>query len=136
MGQSTAKTEHILGPRLREGAFIGVSAVCLYMLLALLSYSVGDPGWSGTGAGARIANMGGPTGAWMADVCFSLVGYAAYLVPVRRAEASGPFGIPAAGGLLICRSFALGHKLVPSGTQPEAQAGTGLIAGPRRAPDN
>ncbi|MFT6288484.1 MAG: S-DNA-T family DNA segregation ATPase FtsK/SpoIIIE [Alcanivorax sp.] len=85
VGQSTAKTEHILGPRLREGAFIGVSAVCLYMLLALLSYSVGDPGWSGTGAGARITNMGGPTGAWMADVCFSLVGYAAYLFPLLLA---------------------------------------------------
>ena len=35
----TANTENFLGPRLREGAFIGVSAVCLYLLLALMTYS-------------------------------------------------------------------------------------------------
>ena len=85
VGQSTAKAELSLGPRLREGAFIGVSAVCLYMLLALMTYSPRDPGWSGTGTGGNIANMGGPTGAWMADVFFSLVGYAAYLFPLLLA---------------------------------------------------
>ena len=31
----TSNTETFMGPRLREGAFIGVSAVCLYLLLAL-----------------------------------------------------------------------------------------------------
>ncbi|MDP4651908.1 MAG: DNA translocase FtsK 4TM domain-containing protein, partial [Haliea sp.] len=75
----------LVGPRLREGAFIGVSAVCLYVLLALVTYSPKDPGWSATGSGARIANAGGPTGAWVADVAFSLVGYAAYLFPLLLA---------------------------------------------------
>ena len=75
----------VLGPRLREGAFIGVSAVCLYLLLALLSYSPRDPGWSATGTGSKISNLGGPTGAWLADVSFSLVGYAAYLFPLLLA---------------------------------------------------
>tara|TARA_R110002110_G_scaffold166675_1_gene367464 strand:+ start:22626 stop:24899 length:2274 start_codon:yes stop_codon:yes gene_type:complete len=70
---------------LREGAFIGVSAVCLYLLLALVTYSPGDPGWSATGSGPGIGNMGGPTGAWLADVFFSLVGYAAYLFPLLLA---------------------------------------------------
>ena len=79
------KTNDILGPRLREGAFIGVSAVCLYLLLALLSYSARDPGWSATGAGDKIINLGGPTGAWLADVFFSLVGYAAFLFPLLLA---------------------------------------------------
>ncbi|PLW82865.1 cell division protein FtsK [Kineobactrum sediminis] len=74
-----------MAPRLREGAFIGVSAVCLYLLLALLTYSAQDPGWSATGVGNRIANAGGPTGAWVADVAFSLVGYAAYLFPLLLA---------------------------------------------------
>jgi len=81
----TAKTDNFLGPRLREGAFIGVSAVCLYLLLALMTYSPRDPGWSATGSGAKIANLGGPTGAWLADVFFSLVGYAAYLFPILLA---------------------------------------------------
>jgi S-DNA-T family DNA segregation ATPase FtsK/SpoIIIE len=74
-----------MGPRLREGAFIGVSAVCLYLLLALATYSPQDPGWSASGAGGKIANLGGPTGAWLADVFFSLVGYAAYLFPLLLA---------------------------------------------------
>ena len=74
-----------LGSRLREGAFIGVAAVCLYLLMALFTYSASDPGWSATGSGASIRNLGGPTGAWLADVFFSLVGYAAYLFPLMLA---------------------------------------------------
>ena len=58
----TSTTESFMGPRLREGAFIGVSAICLYLLLALLTYSPQDPGWSASGNGASIANLGGPTG--------------------------------------------------------------------------
>jgi S-DNA-T family DNA segregation ATPase FtsK/SpoIIIE len=81
----TAKTDNFLAPRLREGAFIGVSAVCLYLLLALMTYNPQDPGWSATGSNSKISNLGGPTGAWLADVFFSLVGYAAYLFPVLLA---------------------------------------------------
>jgi DNA segregation ATPase FtsK/SpoIIIE, S-DNA-T family len=105
-----------MGPRLREGAFIGVSAVCLYLLLALLTYSPQDPGWSASGGGGSIANLGGPTGAWLADVFFSLVGYAAYLFPIllayraviiliERKEQKGfdwlTFGIRALGLVLV-----------------------------------
>jgi len=81
----STNTDSFLAPRLREGAFIGVSAVCLYLLLALLTYNALDPGWSATGSGAKITNMGGPTGAWLADVFFSLVGFAAYLFPLLLA---------------------------------------------------
>ncbi len=84
MAEST-NTESFMGTRLREGAFIGISAVCLYLLLALFTYSPRDPGWSASGSGAGIANLGGPTGAWLADVSFSLVGYAAYLFPLLLA---------------------------------------------------
>ena len=115
MPEST-KTDNLMGPRLREGAFIGVSAVCLYLFLALMTYSPRDPGWSATGSGAKITNMGGPTGAWLADVFFSLVGYAAYLFPlllayraviilIERHEEKGfdwlTFGIRALGLVLV-----------------------------------
>jgi len=50
----STNTDNFLGPRLREGAFIGVSAVCLYLMLALFTYSPRDPGWSATGSGANI----------------------------------------------------------------------------------
>lgn len=82
---NSANTDSFLGSRFREGAFIGVTAVCLYLLMALLTYSTRDPGWSATGTGAPISNLGGPTGAWLADVFFSLVGYAAYLFPLLLA---------------------------------------------------
>ncbi len=69
-------------PRLREGALIAFVAIFLYLIMALGSYSASDPGWSRTGSGGPIANAGGPTGAWLADIFFSLFGYMAYLFPV------------------------------------------------------
>nr|WP_019530105.1 DNA translocase FtsK [Dasania marina] len=69
-------------PRLREGALIGVFAVFVYLLVALLTYNAADPGWSDTGSGQTITNRGGPTGAWLADVFYSLFGYMAYLFPL------------------------------------------------------
>lgn len=71
-----------LVPRLREGALIGFVASFLYFLVSLDSYDLSDPGWSRTGSGEEIVNSGGPTGAWLADVCFSLFGYMAYLFPM------------------------------------------------------
>jgi S-DNA-T family DNA segregation ATPase FtsK/SpoIIIE len=83
--EATNTAKHFLGPRLREGAFIGISAVCLYLLFALVSYTADDPGWSATGGTDYVSNMGGPAGAWLADVFFSLIGYLAYLFPLMLA---------------------------------------------------
>lgn len=69
-------------PRLREGTLIGFSAVFLYLVVALGSYDQNDPGWSRTGASSNISNSGGPAGAWLADVFYSLFGYMAYLFPL------------------------------------------------------
>ncbi len=70
---------------LKEGALIGLVAVCLYLILALVTYSPEDPGWSSTGSGDGVRNAGGPTGAWVADVFFSLFGYLAFLFPLMLA---------------------------------------------------
>ncbi|MBP8926160.1 MAG: DNA translocase FtsK 4TM domain-containing protein [Pseudomonadales bacterium] len=67
---------------IREGVIIGLVALGAYLLLALGTYSVGDPGWSSTGNGAAISNSGGATGAWIADVLLSLFGYVSYLLPL------------------------------------------------------
>ena len=82
MSEQTTTAKHFLRPRLREGAFIGITAACLYLLLALLSYTPDDPGWSATASTDYVSNAGGPTGAWLADVFFSLIGYVAYLFPL------------------------------------------------------
>lgn len=70
---------------LKEGALISLVAICAYLLLALFTFSPDDAGWSRTGINATVANAGGPTGAWLADVFFSLFGYMAYLFPVMLA---------------------------------------------------
>ncbi len=69
-------------PRMREGALIGFVAVFLYLIMSLGSYDIHDPGWSRTGSGGAVNNSGGPAGAWLADICYSLFGYMAYLFPL------------------------------------------------------
>ena len=66
----------------KEGALIGLVALCLYLVMALVSYSPADPGWSKTGSATVIQNAGGAFGAWIADVFFSLFGYMSFLFPV------------------------------------------------------
>ena len=66
---------------LREGAGLFVLALALLLLLALVSYDSGDPGWSHTGTHGTVNNLGGAAGAWFADLLFYLLGYLAFLVP-------------------------------------------------------
>jgi len=69
---------------LKEGALIGLLALCGYLLLALFTYDAMDPGWTFTGDNLteQVGNAGGLAGAWFADVLLSLMGYLAYLFPV------------------------------------------------------
>ena len=138
----TTNTESFMNPRLREGAFIGVSAVCLYMLLALITYTPQDPGWSASGSGGEIANLGGPTGAWLADVFFSLVGYAAYLFPIllayravilliERKEEKGfdwlTLGIRTLGLVLVMIAGTALVAMNDSGNSPLPQGAGGIL---------
>ncbi len=70
------------GRGLREGALLLFLVAGLYLLLALVSYNRGDPGWSQTGLGRPVANLGGRAGAWFADFFLYLFGYLAYLAPL------------------------------------------------------
>ncbi|MFT7224207.1 MAG: S-DNA-T family DNA segregation ATPase FtsK/SpoIIIE, partial [Cellvibrionaceae bacterium] len=70
---------------IKEGALIGWLLLCAFLLLALLSFSLNDPGWSTTGSNTNVRNLAGPIGAWIADVSFSLFGYIAYLFPLMIA---------------------------------------------------
>ncbi|MDO3388771.1 DNA translocase FtsK 4TM domain-containing protein [Gilvimarinus sp. SDUM040013] len=67
---------------LREGALIGLASACVLILIILLTYDSGDPGWSRTGENLHVKNAGGPAGAWFADVCFALFGYLSFLFPL------------------------------------------------------
>ncbi|HEY8568001.1 MAG TPA: DNA translocase FtsK 4TM domain-containing protein [Microbulbifer sp.] len=98
---------------LREGSLIALLAGALLAGISLLSYSPQDPGWSHTGSGRGIDNAIGPTGAWLADVCLSLLGWMAYLFPVligwraylilrdKNARFHGPLFALRVGGLVL-----------------------------------
>jgi S-DNA-T family DNA segregation ATPase FtsK/SpoIIIE len=83
-GQAAA-TSGLFSRILREGILLLTVAACGYLGLTLLSYDPHDPGWSKTGTNAVVANSGGPTGAWLADVFFSLFGVMAFLFPLMLA---------------------------------------------------
>jgi DNA segregation ATPase FtsK/SpoIIIE, S-DNA-T family len=71
-----------VGRGLREVALLVLGAAATYLLIALVTFNPADPGWSHTGSGLRVTNLGGRVGAWFADVFFYLFGYLAYLAPV------------------------------------------------------
>ncbi len=68
--------------RLREAGMLISFALALYILVALLSYDAGDPGWSHSGVNEQVSNFGGSTGAWLADLVLYLFGFMAFLLPV------------------------------------------------------
>jgi len=73
--------EHLY-PRLREGGLIALVAVCIYLSLALFSYSPEDPGWTYTGTTGDVSNLVGLSGAWIADVFLTICGYMAFIFPL------------------------------------------------------
>src|ERR1700704_1833345 len=72
---------------LRESAIIALGIVALVLLLALLTYSPDDPGFSFTGNSAPVHNRIGIIGAWLADLLFFLFGRPAFLFPLVLAVA-------------------------------------------------
>ncbi|WP_444678137.1 DNA translocase FtsK 4TM domain-containing protein [Halomonas sp. E19] len=72
----------------REGATIILLAGCVFLLLALFSYTPADPGWSHRGPETDVANWMGPIGAWLADVLYSLFGASALWWPGMLGYAS------------------------------------------------
>ena len=65
----------------REGLLFVLSAIAIYLLIALFTYHPEDPGWSHSGFRDFAQNMGGRAGAWFADFFFYLFGYFAFLFP-------------------------------------------------------
>ena len=70
---------------LRESALVILVAFGAYLMVALVTYDRGDPGWTHTGTNQVIGNMGGKVGAYFADLFFFLFGYLAYLAPLMVA---------------------------------------------------
>ena len=69
----------------RETMFLVYLAVSLFVLLALISHQLEDPGWSHPGSRAFAANGAGQFGAWLSDLLLSLFGVTAYSFPFALA---------------------------------------------------
>ena len=69
----------------RMSEFVGVAlfAAALICLISLASYSASDPVWFfNTGSPQPPANFAGRVGAFIGELSYQLLGYAAYLVPL------------------------------------------------------
>jgi S-DNA-T family DNA segregation ATPase FtsK/SpoIIIE len=67
---------------LREIALLGFIASALFFLIALITFSNEDAGWTHSGSIKTVANACGVFGAWIADFMLSCFGLVAYLFPV------------------------------------------------------
>ncbi|MDY7574369.1 DNA translocase FtsK [Actimicrobium sp. CCI2.3] len=63
---------------LSEARWLVLSAVGVYLVLILLSYSSTDPGWSHSNAVPDLHNWGGPIGAWTSDLLLYIFGLSAW----------------------------------------------------------
>ena len=56
---------------LREVALLGFIAGALFFLIALISFSNEDAGWTHSGSVKTVSNACGVFGAWVADSCLA-----------------------------------------------------------------
>lgn len=69
----------------REGAVIALIALCIYLGMALVTFSPSDPGWASIGHETSVQNYAGRTGAWLSSLLRDFFGHVAFLFPVMIA---------------------------------------------------
>jgi len=79
------ETTKITQRLIREGTLIVYFLAGLFLLIALVTYSPSDPGFTTTGSGDEIGNAVGSYGAWLADFLLHLFGYLSFLFPLLLA---------------------------------------------------
>ncbi|MCP5160436.1 MAG: DNA translocase FtsK 4TM domain-containing protein [Hahellaceae bacterium] len=82
---SHSRYQLIASQGMREGSLIAMIAVCIYLMMALVSFDASDPGWASTGHSGKVVNFGGRTGAWLASILYYFLGHVAFLFPVMAA---------------------------------------------------
>ena len=69
-----------IGANLREGGFILVCLLLVYLIVVLLTYSENDPSFSTTAVDEIVSNAGGIFGAYVSSMLFELFGRSSYLL--------------------------------------------------------
>ncbi len=95
-----------------EAALWWLAAILLIM--ALLTHSNTDPGWTHSASGASVTNALGLGGAWVSDVMTALLGPVCWLIPVflLQAPVQRMKGAQANRGLWVFRLLGLGVALL------------------------
>lgn len=78
--KALSKEPSLIRLRLGQTGLVLSSMFALYLLLVLCTYTLVDPTFPSTAK--LVHNSGGLVGSWLADGLFSLLGLAAYLVPL------------------------------------------------------
>lgn len=82
LSEKQQRFQKLLAQGGREGALIALIALCVYLLMALVSFNPDDPGWASIGHETTVTNNAGRTGAWIASLLFDFFGQMAFLFPV------------------------------------------------------
>jgi S-DNA-T family DNA segregation ATPase FtsK/SpoIIIE len=80
--QAKQQDQTLIHRLIKEGSLIAYFLLALFLLIALLSYSADDPGFTTTGSGNIVENSVGTYGAWVSDILLHMFGYLSYCVPV------------------------------------------------------
>ena len=80
--QAKQQGQTLIHRLIKEGSLIVYFLLALFLLIALLSYSADDPGFTTTGSGNIVENSVGTYGAWVSDILLHMFGYLSYCVPV------------------------------------------------------
>lgn len=82
MARPASRSPTPLPPRmqrlLREARALLVGFAALLLAAILLTHNMTDPGFSTTGDGAAIHNLGGKSGAWLSDLLLMIFGVSAW----------------------------------------------------------
>ena len=110
-------------PRANEAAAFVFLAIGLFLTLSLISYHPLDPSWDAASGATHAHNLIGFPGAFVADLCFQLLGLAAFGMPVLlwmlawkwiRSQAIESAGVKICGSLLLllagCTALSLGPQ--------------------------
>jgi len=81
-GDKQHRFQQLLAQGGREGALIGLIALCVYLVMALVSHDPADPGWASIGHQTDASNYAGRSGAWISSLLFTLFGQLSYLFPL------------------------------------------------------
>ncbi|MBB5320634.1 DNA translocase FtsK [Marinobacter oulmenensis] len=85
MTEQQQRFRRLMAQGAREGAVLALIVLCIYLAMALFTFSTSDPGWASIGHDTQVNNYAGRTGAWIASLLMDLFGQVAWLFPAMVA---------------------------------------------------